>query len=235
MESTSTAKAAILNIDKGGEPIECHFNPGEYTFSKQNTWSIASTPATNVPEFEFSGGQPADLQMQLLFDTSREKRDVRNVYTDRVWELMLVDESLRAPKSQKGRPPLVRFQWGTTWSFDAVIVAMSQRFILFLPDGTPVRALLDVTFRQIKDERLFPRQNPTSGGEGGERMVTVREGDTLRLIAHREYGSIALWPLIAEANGLDNPRRLEPGAQLRIPPEGGRGRPGRAPWEAGHE
>jgi len=233
MEGTSTAKAAILNVDKGGAPIECHFNPGEYTFSKQNGWNIASTPATNVPEFEFSGGQPAELQMQLLFDTHREQKDVRKVYTDRVWELMLVDESLKAPKSQKGRPPQVRFQWGTTWSFDAVITSISQRFILFLPDGTPVRALLDMTFKQIKDEKLFPRQNPTSGSEGGERMLTVREGDSLRLIAHREYGSVALWPLIAEANRIDDPRCLEPGTQLRIPPQGGRS--GRALREHSHE
>jgi len=226
MEGTNAAKAAILNIDKGGVPIECHFNPGEYTFSKQNGWNITSTPAANVPEFEFSGGQPAELQMQLLFDTQREQKDVRKAYTDRVWELMLVDETLKVPKSQKGRPPQVRFQWGTTWSFDAVITSITQRFILFMPDGTPVRALMDVTFKQIKDERLFPRQNPTSGGKGGERAVTVREGDTLRLIAHREYGSVALWIRIAEANGIETPRRLEPGTQLRIPSQGGRSRRG---------
>jgi nucleoid-associated protein YgaU len=218
MDGKGNAKAAIFNVDKGGAPIECHFNPAEYTFSKQNSWSIANTPATNLPEFEFGGGQPATLQMQLLFDTQREQRDVRKVYTDRVWELMLIDESLKDPRSQKSRPPMVRFQWGTTWSFDAVISAIAQRFTLFLPDGTPVRAMLDVSFQQIKDAKLFPRQNPTSGGEGGERVLTVREGDTLRLLAHREYGSVALWPLIAEANNIADPRRLEPGTRLRIPP-----------------
>ena len=111
----------------------------------------------------------------------------------------------------------MRFQWGASWSFDAVIAAISQRFVLFLSDGTPVRAILDVGFQQIKDEQLFPRQNPTSGGLGGERVVTVLAGDSLRSIAYREYGSVGEWRRIAAANHLDNVRTLQPGRQLRIP------------------
>ncbi|MBX0331210.1 LysM peptidoglycan-binding domain-containing protein [Oscillochloris sp. ZM17-4] len=218
MPGASLARATIMNLDKGGPPIACHFNPNEYSFSKQNSWTIVSTGGSNVPQVEFGGGQPAQLQMQLLFDTYAEGKDVRKEYTDKLWELMLVDESLIDPKSQRGRPPQVRFQWGSSWSFDAVIASISQRFVLFLSDGTPVRATLDVAFQQIKDERLFPRQNPTSGGLGGERVVTVLAGDTLRMIAYRAYGSVGEWRRIAEANRLDNLRTLQPGLQLRIPP-----------------
>ncbi len=218
MSTTTMAKATIINVDKGGSPIQCHFNPNEYSFSKQNSWTIVNTGGANVPQIEFGGGQPAALQMQLLFDTYSEGKDVRKEYTDRVWELMLVDESLKDPKNQKGRPPKVRFQWGASWSFDAVITSIAQRFTLFLADGTPVRALLDISFQQIKDEKLFPRQNPTSGGAGGERVWTVRAGDTLRTIAYNEYGDVGQWPLIAAANELDEVRTLRPGTRLTIPP-----------------
>jgi nucleoid-associated protein YgaU len=80
-----------------------------------------------------------------------------------------------------------------------------------------VRATLDVAFQQIKDENLFPKQNPTSGGVGGERVWTVKEGDTLAWIAYSEYGDSGQWRLIADANHLLRVRALRPGTVLEIP------------------
>jgi len=130
---------------------------------------------------------------------------------------MMVDESLTDPKNKKGRPPRVRFQWGQAWSFDAVITSITQKFTLFKADGTPVRATLDVSFQQVKDASLYPAQNPTSGGIGGERVWTVREGDTLSAIAYAEYGDSNRWRPIADANRLTRVRRLKPGTLLAIP------------------
>lgn len=214
--STSLAKAKILNLDKGGE-IPCMFNPKEYTFAKQNSWTRGKTKGSNVPPLEFSGGQPATMQISLFFDTYADKKDVRSEFTDAIWGLMLVDDSLKDPKNKKSRPPKVRFQWGEAWTFDAVITSISQKFTLFLPSGTPVRATLDVTFQQIKDEKLFPRQNPTSGGVGGGKLWTVSTGDTLAWIAYKEYGDPTIWRAIAEANNLSRVRRLRPGMVLEIP------------------
>jgi hypothetical protein len=217
MSGTSLAKASIINLDTGGPPITCMFNPKEYAFAKQNSWSQGQTGGTNVPQFEFGGGQPATLTLQFLFDTYTQGKDVRKEHTDAIWALMLVDDSLKDPKSGKARPPKVRFQWGNTWSFDAVITSITQRFTLFLPEGTPVRATLDVAFQQIKDEKLFPKQNPTSGGAGGERVWQVNEGDTLSWIAYKEYGDPTKWRAIADANKLTCVRRLTPGMVLLIP------------------
>lgn len=213
----SVAKAEIINLDRPGPPIKCLFNPKEYTFSKQNSWTRKNNSGSNVPPLEFGTGQPATLDMQLLFDTYADRKDVRKEHTDAIWELMMVDSSLKDPKSKKARPPKVRFQWGGTWSFDAVITKISQKFTLFLSDGTPVRATLDVTFQQIRDAKLFQKQNPTSGGVGGERVWTVKAGDTIAWIAHRELGDPNLWRLIADANELTAVRDLTPGMVLRIP------------------
>ncbi|MCU0492865.1 MAG: LysM peptidoglycan-binding domain-containing protein [Chloroflexaceae bacterium] len=215
--TTSLAKALIINLDQGGQRVSCLFNPTEYTFSKQNTWVQGGTSGKDMPQLEFSSGQPATLQMQLFFDTYAERNDVRTAYTDGIWELMSVDESLRDPKTQKARPPMVRFQWGKNWSFDAVITSITQKFTLFLDDGTPVRATLDVTFQQVKDTRQLRPQNPTSGGDGGERVWNVGAGDTLAWIAYKSYGDSTRWRAIADANALSHIRRLTPGMVLVIP------------------
>jgi hypothetical protein len=217
MDDSGLAKACIVNLDKGSKQIPCMFNPKEYTFGKQNSWKPHTTKGTNVPQFEFSGGQPTTLKMQLLFDTYASGKDVRKEYTEAVWDLMLVDPSLKDRKTKKGRPPRVRFQWGQAWSFNAVITNISQRFLLFMPTGTPVRAMLDVSFQQVEDEGLFPGTNPTSGGIGGERVGVVNAGDTLAWIAYKEYGDAGLWRRIADANRLTNVRRLTPGMALEVP------------------
>ncbi len=222
MSGASLANACIVKLEGQGAhtPISCLFNPKEYSFAKQNTWTLGTAKGSNVPQFEFGGGKSTTLTMQLFFDTyifGKDAKDVRKEYTEAIWDLMMVDPALTDKKNKKGRPPKVCFQWGLAWTFEAVITSITQKFVLFLDDGTPVRATLDVTFQQIRDESLFPKQNPTSGGVGGERMWTVKQGDTLASIAFSEYGDPGQWRAIADANNLTQVRRLSPGMVLEIP------------------
>jgi hypothetical protein len=221
MSASGLVKAVIINVDEN-DRVECLFNPKEYTFAKQNTWDKKKVTSANMPQVTFSGGQPTTLQMELFFDTyamaaDGQAKDVRKEYTDKIWKLMMVDAKLKDQKSHKSRPPTVRFQWGSAWSFNAVISSISQKFTLFLPDGTPVRATLTVAFEQVKDDAQLAPQNPTSGGVGGERFWTVVEGDTLQWIAYKEYGDATQWRSIADANKVGAARHLEPGTTLVIP------------------
>jgi nucleoid-associated protein YgaU len=225
MEGTSLASATIIDKDHGST-VKCMFNPKEYTFSKQNSWKANDTKGTNLGQVEFSSGQPTTLQMQLFFDTYANvkndaiggvPKDVRKVYTGAIWKMMKVDKSLSDAKNKKGRPPIVIFQWGSTWTFKAAITSVRERFTLFTAEGVPVRSTLDVTFQQIQDEDDYPGTNPTSGGVGGERVWTVSEGDTLAWIAYKIYGDPSRWRLIADANRLTKVRQLTPGITLEIP------------------
>lgn len=213
------------------ETVSCMFNPKEYTFSKQNSWTAKNRKGSDLARFEFANGLPTTLQMQLFFDTYSNiksesleggtPKDVRTEYTEKIWKMMEVDTALPdlygKSKHNKGRPPVVMFQWGATWTFSAVITSIKERFTLFLPTGTPVRSTLDVTFQQIKDKHEHPNTNPTSGGTGGERIWIVSGGDTLAWIAHKEYGDATLWRVIADANKLTQVRQLIPGTILEIP------------------
>lgn len=221
MANSSLVQAAIINVE-ANEQVKCLFNPKEYTFTKTNSWPANQKAGANMPQMTFGGGQPATLQMELFFDTyaeasSGQAKDVRKEYTDKLWKLMITVDKLKDKKTHKSRPPTVRFQWGSAWSFNAVITSISQKFTLFLPDGTPVRATLGVTFQQVKDEAQLAAQNPTSGGVGGERLWTVTQGDTLSWIAHQEYGDGSRWRTIADANHLTEVRHLRPGMVLVLP------------------
>jgi nucleoid-associated protein YgaU len=221
------AKATITRLKKDGtegEKIEVHFNPKELVLSKTNNWKQDDSPKANVPATEFTSGGATTLKMQLYFDTYKDgtngqAEDVSKKYTEKLCAMMDVDPDWKDKKSKKSRPPNVRFQWGKMVGFEAVITSINQRYTLFLPndEGTPVRAVLDVTFSEVKDKVYKPNQNPSSGGVGGERVWIVREGDTLPWIAYAEYNDPKEWRVIADANNLTQIRRLKPGAMLVIP------------------
>ncbi len=222
IEAPALAKAYIIDVDNNVR-IECQFCPKEYAFKKTNQWPTNQKTGATTPQATFGGGDPAVLDLELFFDTlhlhtgSGAPDDVREKFTDKLWKLMKVDARLKNEKNKNGRPPKVRFQWGSTWSFDGVLTSMTQKFTMFWSTGIPVRATVNVSIRQLKDEDALRRQNPTSGGPGGNRIWTVTEGDTLAYIAFRELGDTREWRRIAEANGLDAVRELRAGTRLLIP------------------
>ena len=218
-------KATITRLNKANqevEKVEVLFNPKELSFSKTNNWKQDDGPKSNVPATEFTSGGATTLKLQLYFDTYKSAKngkcdDVIKKYTSKLSAMMEVDPNWVDTKSKKGRPPTVRFSWGSIVGFDAVITSINQRLTLFQPDGTPVRAILEVSFSEVKDKKEQKKTNPTSGGVGGERYWTVREGDTLPWIAFSEYNDPTDWRRIADANQLIQVRRLRPGMRLMIP------------------
>lgn len=88
------------------------------------------------------------------------------------------------------------------------------------------RATAALTLTAASDP--LSRRGPLSGGKDGGgkgdvRRYTVKEGDTLRKLADRFYGSPGKWQPIAKANGIKRKpgEPLKPGTVLRIPDKGG--------------
>jgi len=213
MANENIQKVKITNLDTG-ESFPCQFNPTEYTLRKQNSLNTTGGTGTNVPGTQFSGGQPATLTLKLLFDTTDTGADVREMYTNKLLNMMSVQK--KGDNTGQGEPPKCQVVWGKTIFFTAFITNINQQFIMFRSDGTPVRAKLDVTFQEVKDDEKQPPQNPTSLSEP-RRTRVVQPGDRLDLIAFAEYGDASRWLELAVANNLEDPMTLAAGQILRIP------------------
>ena len=217
-DNQNLKKARIINLDtKPEESVECLFNPNQYTLTKNNQWQPERTMGKDLALPKFLSGSAMTLVMTLFFDSFEKGKDVRE-YTDKLLKLTYVNPRLTNQKNKKGRPPRVMFRWGEMWGFKAVISQMTQRFTLFLENGMPVRATVDITFQQVEQQGVPRPQNPTSYSESGWRLRMVRVGERLDWIAYEEYGDPTLWRFIADANELSNPLVLTPGRQLIIPP-----------------
>ncbi len=202
----SLAKAKIL-IEATGEQFEVMFNPEEYTLNKDNNFAAQNIPGLSGPLLQFVHGNLRTLDMELFFDTFEQHRDVRE-QTNKITGLLDINKDLHAP-------PIVRVSWASL-QFRGVLAKASQKFILFLPDGRPVRARLTCTFNEFLD--------PTREAKEVDRQTSnftkvhaVMDGETLSAIAGRFYDDPQQWRPIAIANEITNPRDLVTGELLTIP------------------
>lgn len=202
-------KAAILNEDTG-DKIEFCFNPSEIQVAKTVPWSRHAVKGTDSPEAQFTQGGELRLTAELVFDTYETSEDVYNKYTKKVAELTEI-------KPQLKRPSLCRWIWGKH-SFPCFVESYQTRYTMFLEDGTPVRAIMGVSLVRYTPAKQAKQARANPGPADRTKRRTVRQGDSLALIAFREYGDPRRWRPIADANGIDNPRFLRPGQQLIVPP-----------------
>lgn len=209
-------KASIVIVDTN-EKIPCQFNPQELSINRSVHWNQVSLPVLNSPIMQFRGSAPTTCRVNLIFDTSDTGNDVRS-YTNQLLKLTLKGGGGHGTRDLLLEPPSVSFIWGKFELFKAVISDLSISYILFLPDGTPIRARADITFTQNDHEDdPLPAQNPTSRTEA-RRTRVVQAGERLDYIAYQEYGEARHWRFLAEANGLDHVEALKPGSLLIIPP-----------------
>lgn len=204
----SLSKAKLI-VKRGGreETIEVMFNPGEYTVDSSHTYAKKKVPGLQNSIDQFVSGNESSLKVELFFDTYAADTDVR-VHTQKIASLMDIDSETHAP-------PAVRFVWGSL-DFSGVVEQVSQRFTLFLDNGWPARATLSVTFKSVQSLQEQYREIPRHSADR-TKQKTVKHGDELWMIAAEEYEDPGKWRHIAEANGIDNPRRLQAGRKLTIP------------------
>jgi nucleoid-associated protein YgaU len=199
------------------------FNPNSYSVTKSVTWSPTSSSnernaqterKKNAPTLTFGGGGSRTLTLELFFDVTepiddQQVEDVREK-TNRIVELTRIERDL-------DRPPACEIFWGSApvgsdFPFTGVVNQLTQRFTLFRSNGMPVRANLTIAFTEFLDPEKDKRETDP---EFTTRLV--KRGDSLNNISAEVYRDPKLWRLIAEANLLDDPRRLPIGLRLDIP------------------
>jgi hypothetical protein len=198
--------------------IAVMFNPEEYTQTRENTFAAIGVPGRSAPIVQFVYGNQQSLEMELFLDTYEAHQictrplnqagdDVRKLVRS-VTDLMNIDPTTHAP-------PVLFFTWASL-SFRCVLTRVTQRFIMFKPDGTPVRARLNVTFSQYSNAEQEAKEVKRETADY-TKVHVVAQGETLSTIAYACYGNPRLWRPIALRNRIDDPRRLEVGVPLAIP------------------
>ncbi|MCG8459188.1 MAG: hypothetical protein MI919_23170 [Holophagales bacterium] len=166
---------------------------------------------------QFLGNGTTKLSFELWFDVSAPQPDGDSFDDVRRLTKKVVD--LITPKEKDGKkwvPPGVRVLWGT-FLFEGVLDSVNENLELFSEEGKPLRANVSLSLSKQEIEFRFgnqaPTQAPGAGAAGTGPLEPARDGDTIQDVAARG-GHGDDWQGVAEANDIDNPRRLEPGTPI---------------------
>jgi nucleoid-associated protein YgaU len=212
----------------GKVTVPCQFNPTQITLEKGVQYAEINIPGLISPLQQFVRGQTETLNIELLFDTSDQGMGVSAVsvasLTDPIYALARID-----PKSHT--PPVVSFFWGSNFPghllpdqvqsqrrncFTGIVTSVRQVFTLWSSLGVPLRAKLTLTIKEYLSLKTQLKQLNLSSPDKTHAHV-IASGETLSAISYLYYNDSAEWREIADANAIDDPRRLSVGRQLTVP------------------
>lgn len=172
-QSTLLEKAQLFPLPgEPGEPIEFMFNPMLLSFARTVKWQSEQGNRGNsaLPKVNFSGVDPFKLTLsQVVFDTYEKRESVIEQYIKKL------KKAVESPDGQNKRPPVYWLTWGQHKTFPCVMTTLSYKLDMFLPDGTPVRALVDITLQEVDLENLPGDRQPSTSDQarsGSESRAT---------------------------------------------------------------
>jgi nucleoid-associated protein YgaU len=225
----SKARLKVFQHDGTSEDLVVQYNPATLSFDKSVRTADIAIPGLDSPLKQFVRGNAETVSVELFFDTTEGGTGARAVsvttLTDRFFGLVKIDPQTHAP-------PVCSFLWGEKFpgdslperwgnqrrtEFPCLVTAVKQDFSLFSPSGTPLRAVLTLKLEEyVPLQRQIEQLNLQSSDH--TRSHVLADGETLALVAWTYLHQPRDWRHVAAANAIDDPRRLEPGLSLTVPP-----------------
>lgn len=106
--------------------------------------------------------------------------------------------------------------WGTNVIIDTASNGVTAR----LRQDCVVNLLQYVADDRVSFKGLQPNSKTTKTGTsqvGWPKTYFVANGDTLKTIAKHFYGDASKWKIIGDANGIRDPKSVQPSTEIRIP------------------
>jgi hypothetical protein len=206
-----------INTDK---KCQVQFNPEtlKVSFANQVATPSGAGDQKGTPARQFVGAGTTKLSLQLWFDVSapmppqqKKEQDVRKLTAKVAYFIT------PKPEGDKFVPPAVRFIWGS-FQFDGIMESMEESLEFFSSDGRPLRAsvTINLTQQKITEFTFRPTAGPGATPSPGTRPLTpAPQGKSVQSRADSQ-GKGDNWQDIASANGIENPRLLQPGQLLDL-------------------
>jgi hypothetical protein len=194
-----------------GQRAAVDFNPESLRVTYSNSFEGKDQRGGAARQFVTKSS--TKLSVELWFDVTKDPdaQDVRE-RTKHVNHFMVPKEE-RKGKEKQYVPPGVRFSWGS-FLFDGVMESMDETLDFFSPEGRPLRAKVAISISSQEIQfQIQPAPTPGAGGgtPGTEPRQQVRENESVQQ-AMAQSGNPEHWPQVAEANGIENPRRPPAGS-----------------------
>lgn len=204
-------------LSKGSDTFEVMLNSQEYTTSKQIKYRRNRTPGNIGSDSKFQYMQPMTYEFKFLIDGSGAIRKEDGTPYDSVHDQLKKLKGITFKYKGSSHAPNYLYIVWSDLSFYGVTTDFSTKYILFTPEGKPLRAEVTLKisefFSKEEEVNLKNQQSPDM-----THIIHTKAGDTLPLLCNRIYNDSSYYMEVAKFNNLMNFRKLKPGTKLLFPP-----------------
>ena len=223
---------AYDNEDREGKPIgqiEVMFNPGSYTISYENEFNAIE--GINNPEIEqkFETSDNEVLSFTLIFDASNVTGKL-GIFKDQsivssINQFVRLTTEVPSKKDsgpnaepdgkspKLSRPYYLTIEWGEM-VYKGDLHTLDITYTAFNPDGTPIRAELEVSFQGQMDK---PEDASDGSGDTASRITKSKIGDGITSLCNAMYNNPLLYIGVSQINRLKHFRSIKAGLNLLFP------------------
>ena len=200
--------------DNGGATFVAMINPEQISHS--GSIQMAESQGTNTAgnTNQFKSYAPETVSFDLYFDATGVVDDINLPVDVQIAALKAVVYDYQGDIH---KPHYVKISWAPFKDFVCHLTTFKTDYTLFKADGTPLRAKVNLSFKQYID----PKTREAWANKSSPDLThakTIRMGDALPLMCKDIYGKVDFYPQVASSNGLTNFRELAVGDVLDFPP-----------------
>lgn len=199
-----------------GQELKLMLNPNKFKHQHSIEYTSTQLQPFGLPDVSkmYRSTNAEKLSFTLLFEgtgavkgqsTSDVKQQVNDFYN-----------LCYAVNGNIHRPNFIKLVWGNI-EFRGQLVSCDINYLLFKPNGVPLRAEVEVLFEQYKDPVQLKNELNLSSPDMTHKRE-IKEGDTLPLLCREIYGDDSYYVQVAQVNKLPGFRRLVPGSKIFFPP-----------------
>jgi LysM repeat protein len=210
------AKKLTIETEDGGSKFELMLNPSSFSHGYGIKYDDKKKKplGTAASELKFAGYDNETLDFTTVLDGTGVVKTTKPIDVNQ--QISAFKKVAYSYVGDKHEPNVVHLSWGTLY-FICRLTSFKVEYVLFKPDGTPLRAKLSLTFSGYmtnKEEALKSKRSSPDLTH----VIEFKAGDTLPLLCQKVYQDGSYYMKVAKANNLASFREIKPGTQLFFPP-----------------
>lgn len=207
-------KASSFGSSDKVDEFSVMINPKEYSRTHAIEYACTQGIGTSGSGPKYVRSKPEDLKLEFYIDgtgaiydpsTNDSVEDQIDAFKDLVFDY----------NGEIHSNNYLQILWGTL-TFNCVLEQFTVNYTMFKPDGTPLRAKIDASFKEFTDPDTEAKEANRQSPDVTHKRI-VKEGDTLPNLCYEIYRDSSFYIDIALVNKLVDFRNLKPGTVVHFP------------------
>lgn len=186
-------------------------NPASYTQSYGISYNVEQGQGTPDASIKYDKSTPSTMSFELIFDATGVVNPKR---TDLSKEIKSLKNIAYDYNGSIHSPNYLKVIWGKAMVYKCRLTSMKINYTLFKSDGSPLRAKVNVDFKEFQTPSAALDKNSPDMTH----VKTVVAGDLLPSLVYDIYQDDSHLLKVAEYNKLDSLLALNPGDKMYFPP-----------------